>query len=212
MATQEEIDEAAQLRFLALQSMVKRVKQTNSNNKFNIIDTDNNYDDDTDIKSLRAAALKTIINKQTISPLRNRDEKLQKCLIINEKKRGINDQDILVTTNNKHLKSNGFDFAANNTEDGQFNEPKNIPEKNDTESNHISVTESPNKQVAITQNENAKIVRNGCMQLSNLDSEKVDETMIIRIAFSSSDDSSSDSFSESVQKYVCRITNKLKVY
>jgi len=85
MATKEDIEEAAQLRFLALQSMVKGIKKT-SNNGANEINNDN-YDDDSDIKLLRAAALKTITNKSKVSLLNNEDIKIEKRLFVNKKKK-----------------------------------------------------------------------------------------------------------------------------
>jgi len=212
MATKEDIEEAAQLRFLALQSMVKRIKKTSSNNVANEINNDN-YDEDSDIKLLRTAALKTITNKSKVSLINNKDIKLEKCLLVNEKKRCLSDQEY-VTKNKKSMKLNNCNLSdnANNRKSSETSKNYFIKEEHCNEPHDMILTESPNKQVPVTQEEIIKVVRNGSMQLSNLDSKKVDETMILHITFSSSDDSSSDSSSEIVDKYVCQLMNKLKIY
>lgn len=202
MTTKEEIEEAAQLRFLALQSMVKRMRHTNPDNRVDRTNNVNNYDDDPDINLLRAAALKTIANKKKVGSLSNKDDKYENRLLRNEKKRSISDQE-RITKNNKYLKPNKSNKADNGksicSKHGNAKNARREKRKCRKQSHDTSVSKSSYKPDA----EITKIVRNGCIQLSNLDSEKVDETMILHITFSSSDDSSSDSKSEIVEKHVC---------
>lgn len=199
MASKEEIEEAAQLRFLALQSMVKRMRHTDSDNRVDEIDTGSNYDDDPDIKLLRAAALKTITNKNNVSPLSNKGDKYEKCLLSDERKRVMSNQEC---ASNKYLKPNNSNLADDKKSIFKNGNSKNDRREKEQFCSDTSVAESSNQSaVAVTREEITRVVRNGCIQLSNLDSEKVDETMILHITFSSSDDSSSDSPNEIVEKY-----------
>ncbi|XP_060860167.1 uncharacterized protein LOC132937370 [Metopolophium dirhodum] len=189
MATVEEIDEAEQLRFLALKSMVRRSSKKTSSNT----DTD-----DQDILLLRAAALKTINNK---SSLGNKDEKLGKNTLINEKKRSISSQvsplaskkTIKLTDKKNNNLVNNFtnNISIGNTIRVSKHDPQQeCKSKHKLESN----IESQSNPEVINKDDIKKVIRNGSIQLSNLDSEKFNETMILRITFSSSesDDSSSE--------------------
>ncbi|XP_001943011.1 uncharacterized protein LOC100169199 [Acyrthosiphon pisum] len=190
MATVEEIDEAEQLRFLALKSMVRR-----SSKKKNNSNTDN---DDQDILLLRAAALKTINNK---SSLGNKDEKLGKHTLINEKKRSISSQVSplaskktikLTDMKNNNLANN---FTSNTSIGNTIRVSKNDPQQESKSKHKLeSNIESQSNPEVINKDDTKKVIRNGSIQLSNLDSEKFNETMILRITFSSSesDDSSSE--------------------
>ncbi|XP_025192795.1 uncharacterized protein LOC112592860 [Melanaphis sacchari] len=198
MATVEEIDEAEQLRFLALKSMVRR-----SSKKKNSSNTDT---DDQDILLLRAAALKTISNKNSPS---NKDEKLIQNKLINEKKRSISNQvSPLASKKNiklTNMKNNSFvNNVTSNTSTGYVTSvSKHDPEqgcksKPKSESN----IESQSKSEDINKDDIKKIIRNGSIQLSNLDSEKFNETMILHITFSSSESDDSSSECDVVQNKV----------
>lgn len=201
----EEGDEAANLRFLALQSMVKRLKQTSSDNR-----TDEH--DDQDILMLRAAALKTITNKSNTQNSSSfyKDNELEKGKLLKQKKRSRSRSNHRKSTKKrtKYIKLNESNFTKNYSNIETSTTIKNDPEREHfREPNilkHESSAESESTSVAANKDEVKKIVRNGCMQLSNLDSEKVDETMVLHITFSSSESSSDDSSNESdiVQKYV----------
>lgn len=199
----DEGDEAANLRFLALQSMVKRLKKSSSNNG-----TDEH--DDQDILMLRAAALKTITNKSSTqnSSLLYNDNKLEKSQFLKHKKRSKSSQEP-TKKNKKYIKLNETNFTnncniktstkilKNDLDEEYFRKP--------TMASHVSSVESQSTSEAANKYEVKKIVRNGCMQLSNLDSEKIDETMVLHITFSSSESSSDDSSNECdiVKKDVC---------
>lgn len=190
----DEGDEAANLRFLALQSMVKRLKKSSSNNG-----TDEH--DDQDILMLRAAALKTITNKSSTqnSSLLHKDNKLEKNPFLKQKKRSKNGQES-TKKNNKNIKLNEIHFTNNcNTETSTKILKNDLEEEHfrkPTMPNCVSSVESQSTSEAANKDKVKKIVRNGCMQLSNLDSEKVDETMVLHITFSSSESSSDDSSNE----------------
>lgn len=203
----DEGDEAANLRFLALQSMVKRLKHSSSNNG-----TDEH--DDQDILMLRAAALKTITNKSNTqnSSLLYKDNKPEKSQFLKQKKRNKSSQES-TKKNNKSIKLTETNFTnncnietstkilKNDLKEEQFRKLTNIS----TMPNNISSVEFQSTSEVTNKDEVKKIVRNGCMQLSNLDSEKVDETMVLHITFSSSENSSDDSSNECdiVKKDVC---------
>ncbi|XP_026817080.1 putative uncharacterized protein DDB_G0292292 [Rhopalosiphum maidis] len=191
MATVEEIDEAEQLRFLALKSMVRRSSKKNTNNT----DTD-----DQDILLLRAAALKTINNKSSQG---NKDEKIVNNQLINEKKRSISSQ-VSPLVNKKNIKltdmknNNLVNNVTNNTNTGNITRVSKHHLEQVFKNKHKLETniESQSKSEVINNKDDIKkIIRNGSIQLSNLDSEKFNETMILHITFSSSesDDSSSES-------------------
>lgn len=190
MATVEETDEAEQLRFLALKSMVRRSsKKKNSSN----IDTD-----EQDILLLRAAALKTINNKNSLG---NKNENLVKNNLINEKKRSISNQisplEIKKNIKLTDVKNNNLvnHVTRNTSIDNIGRVSKHNPEQ-EYKSKHKfeSNIESQSKPAVINKDEIKKVIRNGSIQLSNLDSEKFNETMVLHITFSSSesDDSSSE--------------------
>lgn len=184
MATKEDIDEAEELRFLALKSMVKRSRKKKSSLKIDEVD-------DPDILLLRAAALKTITNKKSNKnyTLVNENDKPVNGGLLNEKKRS-NSQ----VTPSKSKKSKKLNEKQNikYTE----SEISSITFKNVSEHHHKckSTLELQQSVDTVNKDDVKKVVRNGSIQLSNLDSEKVDETMVISITFSSSE--SDDSLSE----------------
>lgn len=194
MATKEDIDEAEELRYLALKSMVKRSKKKKSSLKIDEAD-------DPDILLLRAAALKTIVHKNNnkSNTLVNNNDKPIKGKLLNEKKR--NNSQVTPTKNKKSKK---------------LNEKQNIkcsgPEICPIISKSISEHEQKCKSMlefhsvdTVNKDDMKKIVRNGSIQLSNLDSEKIDETMVIRITFSSSESDDSLSDYDTTKKDVCYI-------
>ncbi|KAE9525623.1 hypothetical protein AGLY_014150 [Aphis glycines] len=190
MATVEETDEAEQLRFLALKSMVRRSsKKKNSSNP----DTD-----DQDILLLRAAALKTINNKSLPG---NKDEKLVQNRLINEKKRSISSQ-VSPLARKKNIKqtdiknNNLVNNVTYNTSTGNTSRVSKHIHEQECKSKHK--LESQSKSEVINKNMK-KIVRNGSIQLSNLDSEKFNETMILHITFSSSESEDSSNECDVVQ-------------
>lgn len=190
MATVEETDEAEQLRFLALKSMVRRSsKKKNSPN----IDTD-----DQDILLLRAAALKTINNK---SSLGNKDEKLVKNKLINEKKRSLSSQ-VSPLASKKIIKLT--DMKNNNL--------VNNFTSNTSTGNTTRVSKHDPQQECKNKDDIQKIIRNGSIQLSNLDSEKFNETMILRITFSSSESDDSSNECDVVKNQVCSVLIILRTY
>lgn len=193
MATVEETDEAEQLRFLALKSMVRRSsKKKNSSNP----DTD-----DQDILLLRAAALKTINNKSLPG---NKDEKLVQNRLINEKKRSISSQ-VSPLARKKNIKqtdiknNNLVNNITYNTSTGNTSRVSKHIHEQECKSKHK--LESQSKSEVINKNMK-KIVRNGSIQLSNLDSEKFNETMILHITFSSSESEDSSNECDVVQNKV----------
>lgn len=214
MATNEDNDEAEQLRFLALKSMVRRSKQ-------NSLDNDA---DDQDIKLLRAAALKTITHKSNAQnhSLVNKDDKLVKSQIVNEKKRSIsglsslrnkksiklnenNTTDSKNFINNSHVKKSSE--VLNREHEQEYKRKQKL--EHNTESKVEFTAESLNKTaVNDSKDDFKKIVRNGSMQLSNLDSEKVDETMVLHITFSSSESDDSSSECDTIKKEVFQKNNK----
>lgn len=199
MATVEEIDEAEQLRFLALKSMVRR----SSKKKI----SSNTDTDDQDILLLRAAALKTINNK---SSLNNKDENVVKNKLVNEKKRSISSQ-VSPLASKKSMKLtdmknnnlvNNFTYntsIGNTTRVSKYDSQQECKSKHKLESN----IESQSKPEVIIKDDMKKIVRNGSIQLSNLDSETFNETMILRITFSSSESDDSSSECDVVKNKVC---------
>lgn len=194
MATVEETDEAEQLRFLALKSMVRRSrKRKNSSNP----DTD-----DQDILLLRAAALKTINNKSLPS---NKDEKLVQNKLINERKRSISSQ-VSPLARKKNIKqtdmknNNLVNNVTYNTNTGNTIKVSKHDHEQECKSKHK--LESQSKPEVINKNDMKKIVRNGSIQLSNLDSEKFNETMILHITFSSSESEDSSNECDVVQNKV----------
>lgn len=213
MATNEDNDEAEQLRFLALKSMVRRSKQNNSDNDA----------DDQDIKLLRAAALKTITHKNNAqnNSLVNNNDKLVKSQIVNEKKRSFNSQPSSLRSKknikfNENKTTDSKDFTNNSNvrkssevlNDDHKQEYKRKPKLEYNTESHIKpkiehITE-PHSLAAVNDSKEdfKKIVRNGSMQLSNLDSEKVDETMVLHITFSSSESDDSSSECDTIQKEV----------
>jgi len=195
MATVEEIDEAEQLRFLALKSMVRRSSKKKNNPN---IDTD-----DQDILLLRAAALKTINNKKSLS---NKDKSPVKNKLINEKKRSRSSQvspsaskkSIKLTDMKNNLNTN---FTSSNSIGNTTRVLKHDPQQNFKSKHKL---ESQSKPEVINKDDIKKIIRNGSIQLSNLDSEKFNETMILRITFSSSEsDDSSNECDVDTNKEVC---------
>jgi hypothetical protein len=179
----DENDEAEELRFLALQSMVRRSMK----NKVNTNETD-----DQDIRLLRAAALKSITHRNNTqnNRLSLKDDKLVKTQLINDKKRSLPECPL---GRKKMLISN--ESKINNSVE-HIN--KKNPGVNNFELKHKPIlepkAESQSNPATVNKGDVKKIVRNGSIQLSNLDSEKFDETMILHITFSSSesDDSSTE--------------------
>lgn len=197
----EEMDEAEELRFLALRSMVKRSKPANYIKP--------EATDDSDILLLRAAALKTITTKNTrIKLLVNKDDKSKQSTEVNKKKRHSRTS---VSKSNKMIK------LENNLKNGFVNSSaikKDVLKYSNTnhECNNF-VKPKPkieSKPLIESKDDVKKIVRNGCIQLSNLDSKNVNETMVLRITFSSSE--SEESSSECDTKYVCGKKNKLPIH
>lgn len=192
MATTEDIDEAEQLRCLALKSMVKRSIRKNSKIK-------SDETDDQDILLLRAAALKTISHKKNTKncSLVDKDNKLIKNKLHNGKKRTISSKALKVKkkikpneSKNVHVNNIFVDSKETSIEDLKYNPEIKQEVKLKFESNIESqIKPTPDKKEDVK-----KIIRNGSIQLSNLDSDKYNETMVLRITFSSSesDDSSSD--------------------
>lgn len=184
MATKEDIDEAEELRYLALKSMVKRSRKKKSSLKIDEVD-------DPDILLLRAAALKTITNKKSNKnyTLVNENDKPVNGGILNEKKRS-NSQ--VTPSKSKKIKKLNEKQNIKYTE----SEISSITFKNVSEHHHKckSTLELQQSVDTVNKDDVKKVVRNGSIQLSNLDSEKVDETMVISITFSSSE--SDDSLSE----------------
>lgn len=209
MATNEDIDEAEQLRFLALKSMVKKSsKKQSSTNTTDI--------DDQDILLLRAAALKTINNKSSIS---NKDENPVKSKLINGKKRTISSplsplarkKNIKLT----EMKNNNLvhNFTRNTSIASTTGVLKHIPQQECKSKQKLeSYIKKQSKPEVIKKDETKKIIRNGSIQLSNLDSDKFNETMILRITFSSSESDDSSSECDVIQNKVCKILNSLHTY
>lgn len=196
MVTDEEVDEAEQLRLLALQSMAKRSKPKKAR-----IKTDET--DEFDIVLLRAAALKTITAKNNAqnSLLVSGDGKLFKTKEVS-KKRSCEESPL------KSKKCGKLEKKINNEQSYSFTTDSSIESYKESLDNikkeHIGglyKSEIEGKLVANDNDGTKKIVRNGSMQLSNLDSEKVNETMVLQITFSSSE--SDDSSSECDTNYVC---------
>lgn len=208
MASIEENDEAEQLRFLALKSMVKRSKPNNSKCK-------KDETDDQDILLLRAAALKTINTHKTSSHndlLANKNKTTINTKLINEKKRNSQSSPSRSKKNIK-LKHNVDNERKRNLidHDSNYNELSRDVLPTHYEKNVINDSRlKPNKNSYLVDNKDdaKKIVRNGSIQLSNLDSEKVNETMVLHITFSSSE--SDDSSSECDANNVCQINVKLE--
>lgn len=168
----EEVDDAEQLRFLALQSMIKRSKPNNFKPKTDDVD-------DQDILLLRAAALKTITTKNSnISLVNNKKRSCQVSPQRNQK--------------NLKLKHEHINDLTNKTFNDKSKETLQYDHKQDVEK-YEPQSESHNKSVIEKKDEVKKIVKNGSIQLSNLNSEKVDETMVLHITFSSSESDGSTS-------------------
>lgn len=200
MATVEDIDEAEQLRFLALKSMVRRSCKKKI--------TSNTDTDDQDILLLRAAALKTINNKSSPG---NKDEKFGENKLINEKKRSLSSQ-LSPLASKKTIKLTDMkninlvnNFTSNTSIGNTIRVSKHDPQlecksKHKLESN----IESQSNPEVINKNDIKKVVRNGSIQLSNLDSEKFNETLILRITFSSSESDDSSNECDAVKnKVIC---------
>lgn len=218
MASNEDNDEAEQLRFLALKSMVKRSKQNNSDNDA----------DDQDIKLLRAAALKTITHKNNAQnhSLVDKDDKLVKSQIVNEKKRSISSLSSMrnkksikrnenKTTDSKHFTNNSIlrksSEVLNHEHEQEYKRKPKLEYNTGAQSKPEAecIAESHYKTaVSDSKDDFKKIVRNGSMQLSNLDSEKVDETMVLHITFSSSESEDSSSECDTIKKEVFQNNNK----
>lgn len=199
MATDEEIDEAEQLRLLALHSMVKRSKPKSKPNNFNI---KTNETDDSDIVLLRAAALKTITHKSNT----------QNSLLVNDDKDSFQDKyvsgkrscEVSPLRSKKHVKieQNMINEQLYSfTNDPSIESYKESLEHIKKEQCGQNKPEIKSKLVADNNGNTKKIVRNGSIQLSNLDSEKINETMVLHITFSSSE--SDDSSSECDTNNVC---------
>lgn len=186
MATKEDIDEAEELRFLALKSMVKRSKKKKSSHKTEEVD-------DSDILLLRAAALKTITHNKKIknNTLINKNDKPIDGMLLNEKKRNNSQISPLKNKKSKKLNDRQVYISVNtkNTEpDISTKIVNNIPKQEHKSMPKLEPNSKSNKNDNIFNKDDIKkIVRNGSIQLSNLDSEKVDETMVISITFSSSE-------------------------
>lgn len=184
MATIDENDEAEELRFLALQSMVRRSKKK----KDSINETD-----DQDIRLLRAAALKSITHRSNSqnNQFLNNDDNPENTLLINEKKRSLQ----VSSLGNKKILISNESKNNNLVKHTTINKSSGVDHVVQEHKPELELdTESQSKPVAVNNDNVKKIVRNGSIQLSNLDSDKFDETMILHITFSSSesDDSSTE--------------------
>lgn len=189
MAANEEIDEAEQLRFIALQSMVRKQKSKAISEET----------DDQDIQNLRDAVLKSIPHKsKTRNSLlvKNKDKHTVKSQSVNGKKRGIHDQvNPLKIIKNTKPSANKNSGSKNDITNNTIKKIKCEPDQKQTCITRLNpTTESQNKSEAVNKDKVKKIVKNGCIQLSNLNSENISETMVIHITFSSSesDDSSNE--------------------
>lgn len=198
MATDEEFDEAEQLRLLALHSMVKRSKPKSKPKNFKI---KNDETDDSDIVLLRAAALKTITHKSNT----------QNRLLVNENSDPFQGKDVSgkrsceasPLRSKKHViiqQNMSNEQLCNFTNDPSIESYKKSLEHIKKEQCGQDKPEIKSKLVANNNDNTKKIVRNGSIQLSNLDSEKVNETLVLHITFSSSesDDSSSECDTDNV--------------
>ncbi|XP_050426627.1 uncharacterized protein LOC126836949 [Adelges cooleyi] len=183
--TNDDFDDAEQLRLIALQSMVRRTMKSNSNQT----------NDDQDILLLRAAALQSIASKidnrkNTKKPIKIKSSSI-KSQNVRAKKRSKSDRLPSPSKNHKHR--------------GKRKKEDNLAIDNLSIDNYENVIED-NKEKPVEPNkvEAKKIVKNGSMLLSNLNSEGIDETMVIKITFSSteSDDSSSDTDDSKVKESV----------
>lgn len=208
MATTEDIDEAEQLRCLALKSMVKRSIRKNSKIK-------SEETDDQDILLLRAAALKTINHKKNTKNglLVDKNPKLIKNKLPNGKKRTHSYNKVSkikkkIKSNeirNKRVKNNiTVNIIEENTQkELLFEDLKFDPEiKQDNVLKSKSNTESQVIPTADTEDAK-KIIRNGSIQLSNLDSDKYNETMVLEITFSSSESEDSSNDCDVTKPNVC---------
>lgn len=198
MATNEEIDDPEQLRLLALQSMVRRSMHNNSNKNT----------DDQDILLLRAAALKTITPKnstQNSSSMFNKNSKFKEAQLANEIKKSKRDQ---VSPSRKRVKNknkNSLDCDINNSKTERptkYLKTDSNPQC-ELEPKLLSNVELQCKPETIIKDNVKKVVRNGSILLSNLNSDGIDETMVLHITFSSSesDDSSNESDTNEKQVY-----------
>lgn len=198
MACHENNDEIEHLRLLALKSMVRRSKNKSSDHEV--------FDED--IKLLRAEALKTMNRKRNTqnNSLVNKDEKHVKIQIVNEQKRSIDDlssfrnKKIIKlnenrTTDSKDLSNYSYIKKSSGVlKDDHKQEFKHKPKLKCNIKSQVEYTAESHNKVAINDSKGnfKKTVRNGCMQLSNLDSDKIDETMIVTLNLSESDDLSSE--------------------
>lgn len=203
MNSDKELHEAEQFGFL--------LKLTDS------LTAQNNFSGNTDdqhILSPRAAALESVaskINTKNECPtLFRKDDNLVEAQLVNGTKRSKNDQvsplgsrkyvkrrknnniaisDLKSSRTSVEEKSTGFIRTHSN----DFNNERNIKSKFDLAREPYA--KPPLESTTIIKNGVEKIIRNGSIRLSNLNSDKVVETMILNITFSSSedDDSSSDS-------------------
>ncbi|VVC41761.1 Hypothetical protein CINCED_3A024020 [Cinara cedri] len=199
MATTEDIDEAEQLRCLALKSMVKRSIKKNSKIK-------SDESDDNDILLLRAAALKTIAHKKNTKKrsLIDKDNKLIKNKLLRGRKRTSSKKVLKMKNKMKSIESkNKF---INNNNNNNTNTKLSIEDlkynseiKKEDQLKFKPKTETIIDPTVDINEDVKKIVRNGSIQLSNLDSDKYNETMVLHITFSSSE--SEDSSSDSIKSF-----------
>lgn len=201
----ENNDEIEQLRLIALKSMVRRSKKNSS-------DTVHTDVYDQDIKLLRAEALETITRKRNSqnNSLVNKDEERVKSQNVNNKKRCISALSSL--PNKKSIKLNKNETTGSKDLSNYSNLRKSSEVSNDDhkqkyickpklECNFESQSKSQVQYIAESHSKTAvndnkdslnTIFRNGCMQLSNLNSEKIVESMIVTFSSSESDDLSTE--------------------
>lgn len=211
MATYEDIDEAEELRFLALKSMVKRSKPNNPNVKSKEPDES----DDQDILLLRAAALKTISQKTPQNGLfPNKNDELENGQVkkIKRSKSG----QVPTMDKNKHLKLNGESEISDSVVKTNPRVSSEVS-KHDVgqKRRHYFEPDTKSQGESITSNKDdvKKTIRNGSIQLSNLDSKIFDETLVVRVTFSSSEsDENSSNECDTIEKNVCFIIYNFKIF
>lgn len=204
MATYEDVDEAEELRFLALKSMVKRSKQSNPSVKPNEPDEP----DDQDILLLRAAALKTISQKGSLI---NKDDKLVNGQV-NKIKRSKSSQ-VPTMDKNKYLKLNDENDNSDSVvkTNSRVSSEVSKYDVGQKRRHYFEPNAKSQSELVVTNKDDVKkTIRNGSIQLSNLDSKIFDETLVVRVTFSSSEsDENSSNECDTIKKNVCFIEYNL---
>lgn len=175
----------------------------------------------------------TITHKSNVQnySLVNEDDKLVKSWIVDEKKRSIGDS-LHSLQNKKSIKlienktADSKNFISNsivrnssgvlNHDREQKYERKAILEYNaevQSKPEAKYIAESHNKTtVSQSKDDFKKMLRNGSIQLSNLNSEEVDETMVLHITFSSSESEDASIECDIIKKEVFQNNNKFIAY